>query len=41
MDLVIQIVELLRSVAALARTVIEAVTAARGKRPGNNGDRKQ
>ena len=40
MDLVIQIVELLRSLAALAKTVIEAVTEARGKRPGNSDDRK-
>lgn len=41
MDLIIQVVRLVASLASLATLVIKAVSVARGKRPSANEDRRQ
>lgn len=41
MDLIIQVVRLVASLASLATLVIKAVSVARGKRPGETKDRRR
>lgn len=41
MDLIIQVVRLVASLASLATLVIKAVSVARGKRPSANENRRQ